>query len=384
MNRTKKQTKIAFLTSKDPRDKHSWSGSNYYIAKALQFHCGEVHFLGPVTIDQNNIRSEFIKEQEKITGKRYNYVHNIISSKRYARVFERKLKEENFDLIFAPGASTEIAFLNTDIPIIYLSDVTFKLIHNYYPEFSGLLNISIREGNIIEGIAIKKSKLVIYPSEWAANSAIKDYGADKSKIHTIPFGANLDIIPQKERIQNKRKLDICRLLFVGVNWERKGGKIAFETLLHLERLGVKAELIVCGCVPPKDFHHRNMVVIPFLNKHNEKEREVLYNLYYNADFFILPSRAECAGIVFSEASAFGLPSIATNTGGISGAVIDNENGFTLPMEATGEQYAELIYKIFQDDSTYYRLRNSSRVAFEERLNWHAWGIKMRKIINEII
>lgn len=383
MNSIKNKLKIAFLTSADPKDKRSWSGLYYYMAKALKRYCGEVYFLGPVKID-----SEVTKPLKMIADlfpdKRYNYHHNSLSSIKYAEIFKQKLDKQPFDIIFAPTASTEIAFLNTKIPIIYLSDTTFALIHNYYPEFSNLMDISIEEGNCIERLAIKKSKVVLYPTEWAANSAIKDYGADRNKIRVIPFGANLDIAPQKEKIQNKRKSGTCRLLFVGVDWKRKGGEIAFETLLHLEKLGLKAELIVCGCKPPKSFYHKNMKVIPFLNKNNEKELETFYDLYYNADFFILPSRAECMGEVFIEASAFGVPSITTDTGGIASVVKNNENGFTLPIDARGEQYAELIYKNYLNDQTYYRLRTSSRIAFEERLNWDTWALKVKKIMEEII
>jgi surfactin synthase thioesterase subunit len=39
---------------------------------------------------------------------------------------------------------------------------------------------------------------------------------------------------------------------MGVSWERKGGAIAFETLLELEKMGIQAELIVSGCTFPDD------------------------------------------------------------------------------------------------------------------------------------
>ena len=41
----------------------------------------------------------------------------------------------------------------------------------------------------------------------------------------------------------------CHLLFLEVDWVRKGGDIAFETLLKLEELDMQAELLVCGCAP---------------------------------------------------------------------------------------------------------------------------------------
>jgi len=41
--------KIAFLTATDARDKKSRSGSLYYMAQALQRHCGDVYYIGPLS-----------------------------------------------------------------------------------------------------------------------------------------------------------------------------------------------------------------------------------------------------------------------------------------------------------------------------------------------
>lgn len=45
------------------------------------------------------------------------------------------------------------------------------------------------------------------------------------------------------------------------------------------------------------------------------------------NFLLLPTIAECAGIVFAEASGYGIPSITYDTGGVGTYVIDGINGF---------------------------------------------------------
>ena len=123
------------------------------------------------------------------------------------------------------------------------------------------------------------------------------------------------------------------MLFVGVDWEKKGGKIAFETLLELERLGISAHLTIVGCVPPSDIRHKNLRLAGSLNKNDSSQRRQLYHLYRNADFFLLPTRAECYGIALCEANAFGLPAITTDTGGIADIIENGKNGYRLPMSA---------------------------------------------------
>src|SRR5205085_123986 len=163
----------------------------------------------------------------------------------------------------------------------------------------------------------------------------------------------------------RKKSEQCRLLFLAVQWTRKGGDIAFETLLKLEELGIQAELIVCGCTPPKGIVHKRMRVIPFLDKNDERQRKELEQLLMAADFLLLPTRADCTPIVYCEASAFGLPVITTNTGGVPEVDRDGENGFLLPCDARGDAYAEVIARVYHDDARYAELVRASRAAFEE-------------------
>ena len=243
---------------------------------------------------------------------------------------------------------------------------------------------SVYETHTLEGLSIKKARLVLYTSKWAARSAIEDYHADEPKVHVVPFGANFDDPPSKEIVQTRKKADHCKLLFIGVDWQRKGGEIAFETLLKLEEMGVQAELIVLGCTPPKTFFHERMKVIPFLNKNDERQREELTRLFETSSFLILPTRSDCVPMVLGEAGAYGLPVITTQTGGIPGIVRDGENGFMLPLDARGSEYAKIITEVYPDDQRYAELVASSRAAFDDRLNWDAWGTSVKKLLDEML
>ncbi len=199
-----------------------------------------------------------------------------------------------------------------------------------------------------------------------------------------PFGANFEDIPPPTVVTQRRRAERCRLLFLGVKWHRKGGDIAYETLLQLEELGISTELTVCGCAPPTKISHPHLRFIPFLNKNDEKQRKELEQLYLASDFFLLPTRSDCTPIVFCEANAFGLPIITTRTGGIPEMVKDGENGFVLPLAARGDAYARVIADIYQDEQRYAALIRSSRAAYDKRLNWDTWAIAMRDAIDEII
>jgi glycosyltransferase involved in cell wall biosynthesis len=289
------------------------------------------------------------------------------------------------DVIVAPSGAIEIAALQTNLPIVLVGDATYGLLLDYYSRYSHLMKRSVYEMHVIQEQALKKASAVLYSSAWAAQSAIEDYGTDPRKVHVIPFGANLDEKPSREiALARKKPSDCCRLLFLGVDWIRKGGEIAFETLLKLEERGIQAELIVCGCTPPKGFSHQKMKVIPFLDKNDVRQRKELDELFMSSDFLLVPTRGDCSPIVFCEANAFGLPIVTTSTGGVPEIVKNGENGVLLPIEARGDAYAEVIAEIYQNDQQYAEIVKASRAAFEERLNWDVWGTAARRILAEVL
>jgi glycosyltransferase involved in cell wall biosynthesis len=385
MGESKQRLKIAFLTALTLQDKRSsWRITNRYMAHVLEKYCGDITCIDPIDIKELYIGKVINKGSQLLFKKGFLYYHSIYIAKKYARILARKLEGQSFDLIFAPSCATEVAFLETNIPIVLTEDANAAALMNYYAQFSHLLKRSYYEVNLLEGMGLQRASLVLYPSEWGTRSARENYTIEAEKVHTVPYGTNIDNPPPLEVVHRRKKSDRCKLFFIGVDWERKGGAIAFETLLKLEELGIQAELTICGCTPPSQFVHERMRVIPFLDKKIESQRKEMESLFETSDFLFLPTRGEAYGMVFCEASSFGLPSITTNTGGVSGAVTDGVNGFMLPPEAGGTEYAELIARVYRDDRLYADLVQSSRAAYEERLNWDAWGKTVTALIHEML
>ncbi len=375
-----KRYNIALLTSIDPQNKGALSGSSYYILQALANYVGKVDILGPV-----NIHFRITKILVRIAKKLplpYNFSHSYFFALKYARAFKRKIKGKQYDFIFAARSSTEVALLKTDIPIVFFSDTTFELFYNYYDWFSNFMKISELEGNSIERRAINKSAIAIFSSEWAARSAIDFYNVSPEKIHVIPFGPNVDNVPSKESALKQKDRETCKLLFIGVEWDRKGGKVAFDALIALKKLGLKTTLTVLGCVPPEEFRDDDLTIISFLNKNILEESQRFNSLFEESHFFILPTKQECFGVVFCEASAFGLPSLTTDTGGIGGAVKNGVNGYRFKLTDGGEEYAKKVFSIFTDyDNKYIPLNISSRGLYDSELNWEMFGTSVRRLMD---
>src|SRR5712691_11217354 len=385
VNREKQSLKIAFLASEHPKDKRTLSTSLYYMGQALEKHCGDVYYCDPIISFEDRYLSRLIYEISRRLFKK-NVLRDrlLFVAKKHGKIAAQRLKGRSFDAIIAIGNPQDVDFLATDIPIVLVLDATFALQHDYYPIFSNLWKWAAQQANKVEELAYQNATVLLYSSYWAAQSALEDYGVDQQKVHTIFWGANLDTIPSREMVLAKKKSERCRLLFMGIGWERKGGEIAFETLLKLEEMGIEAELIICGTTPPGEFAHERMVVIPFLDKNDERQSREIEKLYIMSDFFLLPTRADCTPFVFNEANAFGLPVITADTGGVPDMIRNGENGYVLPYSARGSEYAQIIAEIYQDEQRYIALVQSCRTAFESKLNWDTWGRAVKDVLLKVI
>jgi glycosyltransferase involved in cell wall biosynthesis len=380
--------KIAYIALNDPLDKLSWSGTTYYIAKALQKDGNDVEFFGPLRVPPvlNKILRGLAKLNRILFRKEYITKYSLLLSWYCSRQFQKKLKGKSYDCICAPAASAELGFLKTKLPVIYIADTTFELLSNYdYSEFKKLSWFSRIEGNFLEKAALKKSSAIIYSSLWAAESAVNDYHIPIEKVFITPFGANIDKIPDRNVIYKKFENEELTLLFLGVDWKRKGGKIAFDALkfLHYSH-GIKARLIICGCQPPVQFVHPYMEVIPFLDKNRQQDYEKFVTLLSTSHFLLLPTRGDCSLLAASEANAYGVPAITTDTGGVPEIVKDGINGYCLPYSATADTYAALIAELFINKTRYSELVHTSRMRFEEYLNWNSWSKSFRELYNKSI
>ncbi len=380
--------RIAFLSSLDPRDKKSWSGSFYYMSKAITENIGEVVFLGPVTGNYygliQKILNLFVKIFRIVGLNKYNKYHSVLLSFFFSKYFEAKLRNLDVDIVFAPAASTEIALLNIKAPLIYLSDTTFQQIYNYYPSFSNFSKISFLESNFIEQLAIRKADVLLFSSDWAASFAKQNYKADAKNTYVIPFGANIEQPPPISKIE-QRYINLkkkCVLFFPAIEWERKGGEIVISAFYELLNLEQNTELIVCGCKLPQKYYHEKIRNITYLDKNSTKENNMFQDLLIESHFLFLPTRADCTPLIFCEAGAFGLPVVTTDTGGVSSLVKNGENGFVLPMNASGKEYADLIFKCFRMEDDYKELVNKSRTYFHKYYNWNQWSLTLANIIDQ--
>ena len=208
-----------------------------------------------------------------------------------------------------------------------------------------------------------KAKTVFTLSRFCADSVIHDYGVPEGRVLAVSTGINMEL-PILDWASRERKPVI---LFVGNDWEIKGGNelVAAFALVRLEI--PSEELWVVGCQPP--VMHEGMRLF------SRVELGELDKLFRKASLVCVPSRVERASMLSLDAAAYGLPVITTPHGAGSERVRHGVTGL-LADPADTESFAAAIIGLLKDPDRASAMGRAGRKMVEEEFTWDAVGGKI--------
>lgn len=371
---------VAYVYEHDAEDPMVQSGRPQAILRELRLRGLRVVEVFP--LDQR-IERLFIwkKLLYRSAGKIYRTDREPLVLKTLATETARQLEGIRVDCVFAPG-SHSVALLDVGAPKVFCADATFRNVLDFYEDFSHCAAEYVRQGDRLDRLALQTSAAAIYPSHWAADAAVRHYGADPNKVYVAPFGANIDAPDSNSvlaAIIAKRNVPL-RVLFIGREWRRKGLAKVVETCQWIVAQGVWVQLDVVGAEgyrgPRPPFAHFH----GFLSKAVAEQRAVLERLLMEAHFFMVPSTAENFGMAFCEAAAYGLPMVSSDVGGIPSIVVEGVTGFCRRATASPQAFGAPMLELFSDRARYEAMAMRCRAEYEGRLNWHAFGNRLVEIL----
>ena len=234
----------------------------------------------------------------------------------------------------------------------------------------------------------------LYPVSRFTGELSKTLGVDPRKITVVPNGTDVERFSgvteehcsdfrQRYQIATDSPLigTVCRLV------SRKGIDTVLKALPGVIQRFPNLTYIVVGHGPDKERlsalvtmlnltqHVRFLGKIPFQD---------LVPAYATLDCFVMPARQEGAsvegfGLVFTEASACGVPVIGGRSGGVPDAIVDQKSGFLVTPDSVPELTDRLVQLLSSRE-----LRSTLGDYGKQHVREHGtWRVAARRIFDDM-
>ncbi len=307
----------------------------------------------------------------------YLQIEPAILRKAARRIVEH-FDSSDCDAIFCPGTGVPVyGYLPATVPVFtYLDATKFSWIETYLG-INSLTGRSRQQVDQLDQAGLTHNTTTIFSSDWARDEAIRVYDAEPAHLAVVPFGANLASPPRRADVAQwiqERVNRPLRLLFLGKEWDRKGGEEALALTREIRARGLFATLEIVGCTPELGEDDRAISRIHgFVDPSTVKGRTLFQRLLQESHFLLFLSKAEAYGIALCEAAAFGLPAYASALGGIPTIVRHEKTGWLAHRPFSAQAAATTLVSAWREPGRYQEMAWAAREDFEARLNWTSAG-----------
>ncbi len=234
------------------------------------------------------------------------------------------------------GVEPEVALFNQVNPALFLNPLVRLPPVVLQLDTTPLITTSMGQhylGRSARPPSIERIKLSIYRrtfdmprhliavSEMVRRSLVEDYGVESASISVIPLTIDTDFFSRGT--DSPSRSDSLRVLFVGGEFQRKGGELLLEAARLPEFADCEFHIVTKSEIPDPP-------VNVFVHRDVPPNSERLRDLLASASIFALPTLADLSSIASIEAMAMELPVLTTDMGGIPEIVRDGQDGYIVP------------------------------------------------------
>ena len=220
------------------------------------------------------------------------------------------------------------------------------------------------------------ANLIITASSYTKNTLV-EYGAAEKQIKVIPYGVDVLKFPfYNRKISKKKDPKFFNILFIGSLNQRKGILYLLEAIEKLANKNVQLLIVGRGIF---DLNLLNKNTVSKVSVFNNLSQQGLVDLMHQSDVFVLPSIVEGFGQVILEAMCTGLPVIASVNSAAPDLIINNYNGFTMPLRDVNFLMNKLNFLIEHPEITLTMGENAHKNVIEN----YSWQIFRQKIVQTL-
>lgn len=362
--------KIIGVMDEDPFDWRTWSGSSRYFFEALQRR-GILRAAVSAEVSKGwRMLYQVASVQWRVRNWRFRFHLNTGYYAAMTRAAARRIKEVGgeFDAILQVGAWYDMTRI-TSKPVCSYHDGNLAVLLRSPYGHPSIARRHIQKALNYERSLYQRMRFVFPMSAWLADSFISDNGVPTNRVFPVGAGINLPAV----RDTTGKTYDAPRILFVGKDFERKGGRYLLEAFEIVRRDIPDAELTLIG--PTLNDPPTGVRCMGTLSKSVPAQLDALLDAYVKASVFVMPSLYEPFGIVFAEAMAHRLPCIGTNICAMPEIISDGVTGYTVPPRDS-RQLARRILDLLKDPA---KCRSFGEAGFEKYKAKYTWDVVAQRI-----
>ncbi|HOV90151.1 MAG TPA: glycosyltransferase family 1 protein [Syntrophorhabdaceae bacterium] len=255
---------------------------------------------------------------------RQHWFFRFSKSFRLKTLFEKKLKDNNVDLVYflsPSGLSLDLIEHNYIITVWDLCHRDFLEFPevNYYREFE------LREQLYLK--ALKKAVAVLVDSEPGKENIVRRYGIDDSRIFVAPFTPSINIyLDNNLDVKTKYKINGEYIYYPAQFWSHKNHVYIIDALSILMSQGFTLTAVFSGSDKGNLKYVMNyakkMGVEDLIKYIGFAPNEEIYSLYKNSIALVMPTYFGPTNIPPLEAFSIGVPVIYSDLKGLKEQVGD--------------------------------------------------------------
>ena len=268
------------------------------------------------------------------------------------------------------------------------------------------------EKKAIEAMAKHNCKKLIAFSNFNKNLQL-NFLKDKFPEYYDVISSKIEVVYPPQKTHGNKNLDkydnlkVLKLLFVGHDFFRKGGREVFNVVEQLVAQGFDIELTVVSKLSPDDFISKTtkndsrvwlekITHATFCSIHESLSNEKVLDLMRASHVFVFPSLQDTFGYVVLEAQASATPVISTNIRALPeinnqecGWLIDvpqtekgfadiYSNGYNAISQKIDEELKTTLHNILQDTSV---LKQKAENSFQRIGKFHSPEVYSKKLLS---
>ncbi len=234
-------------------------------------------------------------------------------------------------------------------------------------------------------LLLKNSAAITATSKYLARQTAR---FTNKKITVVPFGVDTALFKPAEFKKKENQITIG--FFKSLN-PKYGSEFLIRGFATISQEFPNARLIIAGSGSDEERTRllaiaaecrvdKKIELVGFIKKQQELVRAM-----QNCDIIVMPSiyHSETFGVAALEASACGIPVVATNVGGVPEVIIDATTGYLVePKNATA--LAEKIIHLIKNPGERESMGSAGRKFVQEHYSWSAASQMMDRIYHMII